>query len=97
MVEVLCFMQFSGSPEVLFFFSSNNMQGIFKGGLLQADVRKVFVHCDLFCYGNMGAQLLCCLLKVKCLIFPLFPLLPYCLFVFLKAEIRAKASRMSIF
>ena len=59
-------------------------------------MRKVSVHYDLFCHGEMVAQLLCFSLKVKCLIFPLLPLLLYCLFVVLKAEIRAKASRMSI-
>lgn len=76
-------------------FSCNHTRGILKGGLLQANVRKFCTLWFIFLWGN-GSSALCFLLKVNGLIFPLLSLLFYCLFVFLKAEIRAKASRISI-
>lgn len=75
-------------------FSCNHRQGIFKGGLLQANLRKF--SCTVIYFSMWKRELSFVLLIKSQRSLISFALPPLFLFMFLKAEMRAKASRMPI-
>lgn len=91
----------SSVPHALFRFSWNRFLVITKGRafLKVACYRQTwesFYALWFILLWRNGSPVLYFLLKVKGLLFPLLSLPFSCLFMFLKAEIRAKAFRMSI-